>query len=267
MGRPKGSKNGVRQLIDKSCETCGTSFQVEPYRVSARFCSRACQATWHAKELFRQELRHCRVCGESFMARPAKTKAYCSASCASREHGAKTSHPYKGHTNIQRICPICNTSFTTHSAKPKTYCSKQCIDRSFERRIDLVCQVCHKVFNIRTKFSDQKYCSRTCRTVGIGKTESYLERKMASGLSLAGIDAVPQFAIGPYTVDFALPVSKVVIECDGDYWHSLPKCAARDRRKDTYLTNRGWRVLRFSETTINTDLTSCIQQIALLSSP
>ena len=34
-------------LIDKTCETCGNTFSVKPYRLnSARFCSGSCRATW-----------------------------------------------------------------------------------------------------------------------------------------------------------------------------------------------------------------------------
>lgn len=85
---------------------------------------------------------------------------------------------------------------------------------------------------------------------------------MSAGLSSRGIDTIPQYAIGPYVVDFAIPDHHIVIECDGDYWHSLPTCAARDRRKDKYLTGKGWRVLRFSETYINARLTACLNQVA-----
>jgi 5-methylcytosine-specific restriction endonuclease McrA len=34
-------------MIDKTCETCGSAFQVKPYRSdTARFCSGSCRATW-----------------------------------------------------------------------------------------------------------------------------------------------------------------------------------------------------------------------------
>lgn len=40
-----------------------------------------------------------------------------------------------------------------------------------------------------------------------------------------------------YIFDFYLPKYKMVIECDGDYWHSLPKMKIRDKRKDFNILN------------------------------
>lgn len=67
-----------------------------------------------------------------------------------------------------------------------------------------------------------------------------------------------------YSLDFALPSSKVAIECDGDFYHCNPvffpngpkspiqkRNAGRDKAKNTFLSNRGWIVLRFWECEIN----------------
>ena len=66
---------------------------------------------------------------------------------------------------------------------------------------------------------------------------------------------------GSGIVDFYLPDFKVVIECDGEYWHSLPKAKLRDERKDFFLAFNGFKVYRFPETAINTDSLSCVQTI------
>jgi very-short-patch-repair endonuclease len=259
MGRPKGSKNGVRRIVEKVCETCSTTFRVEPYRVSARFCSRACQAKGHSKELFRQQERHCRQCGTVFMARPAAQKIYCSQQCASRAHGVKVRGTRSTTVIDSSTCPICGADFAVRKSLHQKYCSRPCANKSYERRITLTCQVCQKRFDTRAKHQDQKYCSRTCRTIGIGKTESHIEKLFANALATAGIIAVQQVAVWHYTLDFAIPDQMIAIECDGDYWHSLPECVRRDRRKDRFLLSRGWRVLRFSETALNSNLNKCIE--------
>ena len=71
-----------------------------------------------------------------------------------------------------------------------------------------------------------------------------------------------QVPLGYYTVDFLLPDHKIVIQADGDYWHANPKIVEqkglvlsriqRDRRRldascDSYLKNRGYRVIRLWE--------------------
>lgn len=259
MGRPKDSKNGVRCTIEKICETCAKTYLVEPYRSNSRFCSKPCQAVGHSKELFRQTERRCLHCGKSFLARPASERLYCSTYCASLEHGAKVSGDRTERTTS--TCPVCGRIFSARATLHQVHCSRSCANRSYERRITLACKICKKQYIVRQKFSDQKYCSRACRTIGIGKTESYLEKLMAKELLKYAIPAFPQYPLGPYTVDFALPTERIVIECDGDYWHSLPQCAARDKRKDKFFKGRGWRVLRFREKRLRRDLSGCIADI------
>lgn len=58
------------------------------------------------------------------------------------------------------------------------------------------------------------------------------------------IEYEPQKHIGRWVVDFYVPSKLLVIECDGDYWHSKPEVQERDARKDTYLTQQGYNVLR-----------------------
>lgn len=259
MGRPKSSKNGVRQQLPRSCETCGKAFSVEPHRAAARFCSRPCQHRGHAVELTKPSHRTCERCGQAFTTRPSAPKRFCSQSCASRTHGDAV----RGHRVARETftCVVCGTEFQARRAEGKQCCSRTCASRSFERRIPFRCQICGVEKLVRAKLHDQKYCSRACRTVGIGKTESYLERMMAAALKERGVAAEQSFPIGSYTLDFAIPNRRVAIECDGKYWHSLQECAARDRRKDKFLTGRGWQVLRFPEDRLNSDLAGCLAQI------
>ena len=53
-----------------------------------------------------------------------------------------------------------------------------------------------------------------------------------------------QHPIGPYIVDFVIVSARLVIEIDGGV-HRLEEVAARDRARDQYLMENGWRVLRF----------------------
>lgn len=258
MGRPKGSKNGIRRLIEKTCETCSRVFQVEPYQTNARFCSRLCQAAGHSKEMLKPQSRQCEFCSSAFIVAPSDAKKYCSRECASKAHGPKVSGTRASTAYVAQICGICGSSFSARASLGQSFCSRACANISYQRRVTLSCQICHKPFTVRAKLSEQKYCSRSCRTIGIGKTESYIEKAFAAALTSIGLPYCSQFALGPYTIDFAIPENHLAIECDGDYWHSQPSCITRDKRKDKYLLNRGWRVLRFSETEINTDLARCL---------
>ena len=77
--------------------------------------------------------------------------------------------------------------------------------------------------------------------------------------------------IGYYHIDEAIPDLKLAVEVDGCFWHSCPDCGhegpdetkAYDSRKESYLRNRGWTILRFWEHEINEDILSCIEQVKI----
>lgn len=60
----------------------------------------------------------------------------------------------------------------------------------------------------------------------------------------------PQFPLGPYHADFAIPDIRLDIECDGDYWHAHPETRAKDEQRDLELSKYGWTTIRFRESTI-----------------
>jgi very-short-patch-repair endonuclease len=62
-------------------------------------------------------------------------------------------------------------------------------------------------------------------------------------------------------VDALIPGAKIVIECDGDYWHGLPDIQKRDERKDKYLKSRRYHVLRFRESELKTNITACVDTV------
>lgn len=89
---------------------------------------------------------------------------------------------------------------------------------------------------------------------------------MMTALDSAGVAYEYQYPIGNsygliFACDFAFPQSKLIVETDGDYWHSLPKMIKRDKHKDAYLHAAGYTVLRFTETQINQDANACVHLI------
>ena len=59
-----------------------------------------------------------------------------------------------------------------------------------------------------------------------------------------------QHPIGSFVTDFYIPCRRLVIECDGEYWHGLPGVKEKDARRDAWLRKMGYRVLRLSESQI-----------------
>jgi len=63
-----------------------------------------------------------------------------------------------------------------------------------------------------------------------------------------------------YNVDMYIKPN-IVIECDGDYWHNRPGCQEKDKRRDIDLKNNGYKVFRFWEQEINTDIKKCVDKL------
>lgn len=263
MGRPKGSKNGVRKEFEKVCETCGKTFTIQPYQLkTARFCSRACQHIGHSIELTKPPVEHiCENCGKHFVtdSRKQKDNRTCSQKC-----GYELTHQKSRGLRTDRLdvtCAWCGKVFQARSAEHKVFCSRDCANKAMRRTVDLVCQECGKTFTVRAKLTERKYCSRTCRNIGIGKTMTCIEKAMLEVFEREHIVYEKQYPIGPFTADFAFPDKHVVVECDGKYWHSLEDVQKRDRKKDNYLRRNGWHIVRLSEDEINTNLSQCLLRV------
>lgn len=55
---------------------------------------------------------------------------------------------------------------------------------------------------------------------------------------------VPEYPMGRYSLDFAWPHLKKCIEIDGEQHYTDANQAASDVRKDVYLAEQGWQVMR-----------------------
>ena len=98
-----------------------------------------------------------------------------------------------------------------------------------------------------------KYCSRRCHGSARAATNGYrssIEFTTERWLSDRQIEFEPQKQMGPWLADFYLPSQNTVIECDGDYWHAIPKVRRRDRQKDGWMRHNGISIIRLSETEI-----------------
>lgn len=116
----------------------------------------------------------------------------------------------------------------------------------------------------------RKYCSTACRDAcpefaarlikmiadqQAGNTNAN-ERRGYRLLGELGVIFLPQHTIaGKFCVDAFVPHANLVVQFDGDYWHSNPalfpdpdarqaRRAQLDRSQDAYLTKCGYRVLR-----------------------
>lgn len=92
-----------------------------------------------------------------------------------------------------------------------------------------------------------------------------IERRLMDALHGCNIPYEFQYVVGDkFLCDFAFPQGMLIVECDGEYWHSTPKQRARDASKDAYLQACGYTVLRLSDKRIEQDADSCVHAIMKL---
>ena len=83
---------------------------------------------------------------------------------------------------------------------------------------------------------------------------TWIEKRMSQLLDKLGIDYVFQYPILRYNVDFVIPALRIVIECDGEYWHTNKQ---KDLKRQRKIEKEGWFVLRYTGQKIN----QCLDEI------
>jgi very-short-patch-repair endonuclease len=79
----------------------------------------------------------------------------------------------------------------------------------------------------------------------IAPTRSRFERLFRATLRKAGLPSpITSYEIGPYTVDFAWPAERVIVETDGWSFHGHRRAFEDDRARDAFLAANGWVVVR-----------------------
>ena len=75
---------------------------------------------------------------------------------------------------------------------------------------------------------------------------------------LHGFSFRRQHVVGPFILDFYCPSVRLAVEVDGA-WHN--RRADYDQERDQYLVSRRIRVLRFTNTQVDTDIGAVLDRI------
>ena len=116
-----------------------------------------------------------------------------------------------------------------------------------------------------TKELIARHTAKMISTGAFGR-ESSAHRNMRAMLDSLGAVYEEEHCVGRYSADFAFPEKRVVLEVDGDFFHTHPllypkgpKCrtqrrnALNDKKKNAYLHSERWTVLRYWESDIKSE--------------
>ena len=165
-------------------------------------------------------------------------------------------------TAISKICKCCSTTIITILKKYgiKTRTKKESQQNYLKNN------------NERSKNQSKFMKDNNAMSTEIGiknymkhihtQPKSSIEIKMAEELTRKEIEFQEQVNFHNMFLDFLLP-NKVVIECDGRYWHNLPENKIRDIRKNKLLKEEGYKLFRFTDKEINQDVEKCVEKLSL----
>ena len=227
------------------CYGCGKQFSILPYlRRKTNYCSVDC----YRNSTRLKQKRICKKCGKKFLADNALIQKgfglYCNRKCQFDDYPKR----------VGKTCPMCGATFVVPLSwsKFRKFCSKKCKD-DFERdHVFRICRHCSKEFELSRSNLNRgrgNFCTYRCYLTYRGP--STLEEKMERALNLANIKFEREIKFKRFHVDFLLKNLKIVIECDGEYWHLNPKIQERDKRKDVLLNSLGYKIFRFSGKTMD----------------
>lgn len=132
--------------------------------------------------------------------------------------------------------------------------------------ITITCIMCGTQKKRKRSRANSLFCSNRCATLYRNKystpqSETSIEKAIEAVLIDNKIQHEKQVPIlGISIVDFLLP-SGIILQCDGDYWHSIPKVRGRDKWQDRELSSRGYKILRLKEHQIKNNIEECTHQI------
>lgn len=76
------------------------------------------------------------------------------------------------------------------------------------------------------------------------KKVSYAERYFYYILKKSGVEFIREYRIYLYSLDFASIKNKIDLEIDGEQHYLDKRIVESDKRRNKYLTDRGWKIIR-----------------------
>lgn len=216
---------GRYKLQKFKCIGCGKDVEVRRSKNNKNYCSLTCYRNGIRPNRKTGEIIKCGCCGKERYVRKSQIKEvnFCSVKCLNE---------YQGRNKIQFICKICGEKFGLSKSKIEganpTYCSWSCRIKDKESII--------KNSTLGNVMQQNKK--------GLNKLE-LAGQKILKEIGVAFEEQVLMF--NKFLVDVLIPSEKLVIQWDGEYWHTKPKRILLDKSQDAYLKKCGYKVLRITD--------------------
>ncbi len=154
---------------------------------------------------------------------------------------------------MKKTCQYCNKIFEKKKTESKKYwvakifCSSKCYGLNKKGRIPSGVKLWKKGEHVspNTEFKRGIFYQ-------FDKKPTSIEKLLYDFLVMSGIVFEKQYLVNrKFLVDAFIPSLNLVIEADGNYWHSLPKNIKKDKAENAYLTACGFDLIRLEEQSIH----------------
>lgn len=245
----KCANEAKRTGHDIICDNCGNVFYRRQYHIDRQannnqnnFCSIRCQKEYLHKQRF--EERICEICGDSFEASRRSTQRFCSDECQIKWQTTRVGELNPNFTSILTPCSYCGRE---HYVKPYR----------FDEQEHFFCSVkCRQTWYAEV-FSQQDEIKEASRQrilkqleSGAFLTETLPQNIVNELLDGMNIEYIREKSFEFFAVDNYIPFYNLVIEVQGDYWHTNPTRftdkitqvqydrIGRDKAKHSYFKNQ-----------------------------
>lgn len=137
------------------CKGCKKEFKRiwYPSRKLPQYCTSSCRKSHRITVI-------CEICSKTFKVPPSREhRKYCSKKCK-----------HKGTERKNKICKWCKKSYKPTSYMNQGYCCLQCFaDAKKATRLQKICEICGKEFEVRKGYGHARFCSLKCSAIGIAK--------------------------------------------------------------------------------------------------
>lgn len=225
-------------MLIATCPNCGEEFSYYESQ-KKKFCSSDCWYEYNKKIHEETNKRKCKMCGENFVSK-SKDQKFCSRKCSDRHQTLLVGEDNPHFKQVGVVCKQCGIVFydRTSHAKRRKFCSYACFN-NYQQKDE---QYKIRMSNVLKKNKeDGKMMSE--------QTMTKPHRLVVEKLKELGIKYQCEYPLKYYLVDIYLSEYDLMIEINGDYWHSNPilgydtngleqkKRIKRDKSKHTYIQN------------------------------
>jgi very-short-patch-repair endonuclease len=265
------------------CCQCGDEFNA---RKGQKFCSRKCFSVRYSNE--HRITNVCLCCGKEFsiMKCAGDTRKFCTQRCSNKynfkgkhksyEHSKKISASLSAikPTQGEFICDRCGRYFKNNLSLRghKAHCG--------HKKHMIKCGKCGKIIVGRSMTLHKAHCNgeawaidalknakiaNSVRISVAAKTD--IELILGDYFYINNIKYIRQHRILPkehndsHCYDFYIPAMKLLVEADGDYWHSSEEQKKKDVRHNKTAKDNGYKIIRYFGSDIHKNPCKIIQEI------